>query len=347
MSYTKTIRKTVRIPYSGSVSYGPSQSGGSVSYSGTVTEEIEVNVEVDTEPFEESIYNCNQSIGGLTGAVVATEAAQIASINANAKKVSGAIVKGFFSTIRSEITQQIAELKSQVDATLIHLRGLAQRCVEKQKQMERDYNSIAKRYLKTFEDLNNELSNRIYELNKPAFVFSKQSNQQNNRAYENDLVSTVAVFGKEGAELEAKISASIVKKRALDTIEKANTFLLKQKQLEELINRNMLKESKNATAYAPICFIEMENEQITRDSIRLVEEIKKLTRDSIKLAEDIKKIEEEGKKIDADSKRIAKNRKKARAEMEALWASVDAEVFKSSKEVQDALNEYFQWAKEN
>ena len=127
--------------------------------------------------------------------------------------------------------------------------------------MERDYNSIAKRYLKTFEDLNNELSNRIYELNKPAFAFSKQSNQQNNRAYENDLVSTVAVFGKEGAELEAKISASIVKKRALDTIEKANTFLLKQKQLEELINRNMLKESKNATAYAPICFIEMENEQ--------------------------------------------------------------------------------------
>ena len=33
--------------------------------------------------------------------------------------------------------------------------------------------------------------------------------------------------------------------------------------------------------------------------------------------------------------------------MEALWASVDEEVFKSSKEVQDALNEYFQWAKEN
>ena len=50
MSYTKTIRKTVRIPYSGSVSYGPSQSGGSVSYRGTVTEEIQVNLEVDTEP---------------------------------------------------------------------------------------------------------------------------------------------------------------------------------------------------------------------------------------------------------------------------------------------------------
>ena len=100
--------------------------------------------------------------------------------------------------------------------------------------------------------------------------------------------------------------------------------------------------------------LEMENEQITRDSIRLVEEIKKLTRDSIKLAEDIKKIDADTKRIDADAERIAKdreriakNRKNARAEMEALWASVDAEVFKSSKEVQDALDEYFQWAKEN
>ena len=72
--------------------------------------------------------------------------------------------------------------------------------------------------------------------------------------------------------------------------------------------------------------LEMENEQITRDSIKLVEEIKK---------------------IDEDAERIAKNRKNARAEMEALWASVDEEVFKSSKEVQDALDEYFQWAKEN
>ena len=105
----------------------------------------------------------------------------------------------------------------------------------------------------------------------------------------------------------------------------------------------------------------LENERITRDSIKLVEEIKKIDEDTKKIDQDIrkidqdikkieeegKKIEEEGKKIDADSKRIAKNRKKARVEMEALWASVDENVFKSSKEVQDALDEYFQWAKEN
>jgi len=86
--------------------------------------------------------------------------------------------------------------------------------------------------------------------------------------------------------------------------------------------------------------LEMENEQITRDSIRLVEEIKKIDEDAERIAKDRERIAK-------DAERIAKNRKNARAEMEALWASVDEEVFKSSKEVQDALNEYFQWAKEN
>ena len=84
--------------------------------------------------------------------------------------------------------------------------------------------------------------------------------------------------------------------------------------------------SENDESEYDRAILEMENEQITRDSIKLVEEIKK---------------------IDEDAERIAKNRKNARAEMEALWASVDAEVFKSSKEVQNALDEYFQWAKEN
>ena len=105
----------------------------------------------------------------------------------------------------------------------------------------------------------------------------------------------------------------------------------------------------------------MENEQITRDSIKLVEEIKKIDEDAERIAKDRERIAKDTERIAKDRERIAKdaeriakdwekiakNRKNARAEMEALWASVDEEVFKSSKEVQDALNEYFQWAKEN
>jgi hypothetical protein len=127
--------------------------------------------------------------------------------------------------------------------------------------METDYNRISSRYLKIFGDLNNELENRIFELDKPAFLFKEESDNQAIRTSGNDLVSTVAVFGSEGGELQAKISASIAKKRALDTINKANIFLLKQKKLHTTINQSMLKESIAATQYSPVCFIETNNEK--------------------------------------------------------------------------------------
>ena len=183
-------------------------------------------------------------------------------------------------------------------------------------------------------------------MNNSTRNFTNSSNAQNSWSFKDKLrklTTGVALAGTllMGTACENKSSTTTVQQK--DKIENVQIDI-QQANKENSESEN--DESEYDRAILEI-ELEMENEQITRDSIRLVEEIKKLTRDSIKLAEDIKKIEEEGKKIDADSKRIAKNRKKARAEMEALWASVDAEVFKSSKEVQDALNEYFQWAKEN
>jgi hypothetical protein len=232
-----------------------------VDYNGTAYEDIETNILVDTIPFDNSVKGCNTSVNALTGAVVATEAAQIASIDANAKKVGSTIVEGFFKTIRSEISQQIAELSSRLDSHLAHLYAMAKRCVEKQTQMQDDYQRIASRYLKIFEDLDNELSNRIHELDKPAFVFKSQSDSHAGRTLTGDLASTVAVFGAEGGDLQAKITASVTKKRALDTIGKANTFLVKQKRLKDTINQTVLNESVQAVQYSPVCYIETQNEK--------------------------------------------------------------------------------------
>jgi hypothetical protein len=261
MSYRRSFNKTISVRYSGTVSYPASQHGGSVSYSGTAHENVTVNIDVETTPFDRSIDNCNSNVSLLTGAVVATEAAQIASIDSNAKKIGQTIIDGFFKTIRSEISQQIMELSTKLDATLMHLHELAKHCVGKQKQMETDYNRIASRYLNIFEDLNNELENRIFELDKPAFVFKRESDNHTTRVLGSDLVSIVSVFGKEGSELQARISASIAKKRALDTIGKANIFLLKQKKLDETINQSMLNETVTAVLYLPVCFIETQSEE--------------------------------------------------------------------------------------
>jgi len=261
MSYSRQYHERIAVHYSGSVSYPASQSGGSVSYNGTVYEDIYTNIEVDTSPFDRSVGHCNSSVTSLTGAVIATEAAQVASININSKKVARTIVDGFFGYIRSEISQQIAELSQKIDAYLGDLREKAKTCAAKQVQMETDYHRITSRYLKTFNDLNNELENRIYELDKPAFEFKDSIDHHANRVTGNDMVSTVAIVGLEAGSLQAKISASIVKKRALNAIRQANIFLWKQKKSDTTIKRSMLNENISATKYLPVCFIETNDEQ--------------------------------------------------------------------------------------
>lgn len=97
MSYSKKYHERIPVRYSGSktVSYPASQNGGShtVYFDGITYEDINTYIDVDTQAFDRSVANCNVSVNTLTGAVVATEAAQIASIDANAKKVGGTIIE--------------------------------------------------------------------------------------------------------------------------------------------------------------------------------------------------------------------------------------------------------------
>ena len=190
-------------------------------------------------------------------------------------------------------------------------------------------------------------------MNNSTRNFTNSSNAQNSSSLEDKLrklTTGVALAGTllMGTACENKTNTTADQQK--DQIENVQT------DIQQANRENEGSENDDAEYDRAILEIEleMENEQITRDSIKLVEEIKKIdedaeriAKDRERIAKDAERIAKDGERIAKDAERIAKNRKNARAEMEALWASVDAEVFKSSKEVQDALDEYFQWAKEN
>ncbi len=265
MSYTRSRSTSITVSgsQSQSFSYPASENGGSKSVTVYYQQEvpIHINVHVDTRSFDHSVQGCNTSLDVLTGAVVASESAQISSINLNANKVGSTIVEGFYKTIRSEISQQITELSQKADAHLVHLNELSKSCISKQKQMEKDYNRLTGHYLKIFNDLNTELSNRIYELNHAAFTFKKESDNNSLRIFGNDLVNIATTFGKENSDLQAKISSSALKNRALNTIHQANNFLLSLKKLETTIDQSMLKESVANQKYIPVSYIETNNDK--------------------------------------------------------------------------------------
>lgn len=266
MSYTQRFSKVISVPYHRTVSYPASEHGGSITVSGYAQEEVDINIHVDTDPFDNSIDRCNNNISGLTGAVVATEAAQVESICKNAERLGTTIVQGFFTTVRSDISQQIVELQTRIDADLLHLHELAKKCKEKQLQMGADYQRITSRYSKIFEDLNKELENRIYRLDEYAFKFKNVTNAISERAFDGDMITTVVVSGQESSALEARISASLAKKRALDSIAKANEFLRKQKRTEMVIAQSTVSAKGDGTYYLPVCYIETsDNGVINRD----------------------------------------------------------------------------------
>ena len=61
MSYNRRFTRRVAVPYSGSmtVNYPASEHGGSktVYYDGTAYEDVEVDIHVDTSPFDASVAN--------------------------------------------------------------------------------------------------------------------------------------------------------------------------------------------------------------------------------------------------------------------------------------------------
>lgn len=254
MSYTRRFKKTIQVSYSGSVSYPKSEFGGTKHYSGTVSETIYFDVTVDTDPFDGSVKDMKNQVDLLTGSIVATEAAQVASVRDNSRRVGSTIVQGFFKTVQSDISQQVAALKIKTESLLGQLFELQKRLNDKQRQMGVDYGRITSRYSKTFEELNKELENRIYSLDEPVFRFADTTSKVSDGM--NSHVGVPLVHAGENARLHSKITAAHAKQEAVNTIERAREFLKTQYRVDNLLRRCLHKGGNQGKISAPYCVME-------------------------------------------------------------------------------------------
>ena len=71
--------------------------------------------------------------------------------------------------MRSQISQKIAKLQSEVDSQLMQLNAQRKQLLAIKNRMERDYNMLSDRYLKLFNGINQNLKQRILELDRPVF----------------------------------------------------------------------------------------------------------------------------------------------------------------------------------
>lgn len=252
MSYRRSY--TGYVHYSGTVSYPASQNGGSVSYSGS--EPVYITIDVDTNAFDASVGHCNNAVNALTGAVVATEAAQVESKRQASKQIASTIVKGFFDYVGADLSQKIKELSSKCESLFIALMGHKDNCLSKSKQMQDDYNRISKRYSKIFEDLDKETVSRIEVLDKPTFQFAESAQNLVDRNSNTELLGISTISANENIKLETVLSCSHVKQQASVLLDKANCYLQGTYRLANSV-RDMLDDSQAKNdILLPVMFVE-------------------------------------------------------------------------------------------
>jgi hypothetical protein len=216
------------------------------------------NYTVDTKPMAEEMRSVSRHVNATTDAVVAMQTAVIIAEEKAADHVCNNVNKGFYSLIRSQISQKMAKLQSEVDSHLMQLVQQKNALLSIKNRMQKDYNMIASRYIKLFNGLNSNLKQRVFELDKPTIDFAvKEVDKVSNRT--KYLTATIPIAQLESLAASQKIVASNVKYRGLNVIKSMRSFLFEmntQKKLTDQILINDGRYTETATVYIPIVICE-------------------------------------------------------------------------------------------
>ena len=212
---------------------------------------------VDTQPMAEEIKSVSHQINDTTTAVVAMKAAIVLAEQQAADMVCRNVNKGFYTLMRSQISQKIAKLQSEVDSQLMQLNTQRKQLLAIKNRMERNYNMLSDRYLKLFNGINQNLKQRILELDRPVFNFAVQEVEKvsNRTKY---LAATVPISQLESLITSQQIVISNIKYRAEKVIESMTNFLANTSEQKKLSERVLLKNEKvqNTTLLIPILVCE-------------------------------------------------------------------------------------------
>jgi hypothetical protein len=215
------------------------------------------NYTVDTRLLATEIGSVSQNVKQAATAVSAMQTAVVLAEEKAADYVCEHVNKGFYALIRSQISQKLAKYQSEVDSHLLQLEQQKKVLLGMKDRMQRDYTMIARRYIKLFNELNINLKQRIYELDKPTIRLAvKESDKLFNRS--KYLSATVPVAQLESLAGSQKILASNLKYRGLNVIKSIRGFLFDMKNQKNITDRILIQdenhtESKTIFVPAVIC----------------------------------------------------------------------------------------------
>jgi hypothetical protein len=261
MSYTQRFQDSIHVAGTTSASYPASERGGTmqVSYSRNVS--LDITVDVETGDFDSSVAHCNRSIDGLTGSVVAMNAAQCAAIQQTAGDISQSLIDGFFGTIRMELSQQLQALDSAIKAGFGLIQEQGKAVSEQKKTLETDYNRISSRYVAIFQDLDNECYKRIYALDKNSFNLAQNVQKKLLLETSTDITAKNLLGIQDESSSKSMMMTSRINRLTDDVLKTLRNYINQETTIAALINSFMINEpiAGKMTEYVPVIWTSREN----------------------------------------------------------------------------------------
>lgn len=257
MSYTQTFSSAINVSGSVTVHYPASEHGGSTTAYYEQTVPVNMNVTVNTNPFDQSVITTNNYVDGLTASVAAMNAANCAAIAESSEKVSNGIINGFYNLIRNDITTKKAETNTALQTQAALLLGHSKDMAEKHDRMLKDFEREKAKYSSVISELDKELERRITELNKPAFRLSRKIKQDVIIAPYLSLAAETADGLSRGSSSREKIAVSGLRDKVTSVLHRLGESLFsnihyREEMQNALWNSNIDSDEKQA--YIPVAY---------------------------------------------------------------------------------------------
>ncbi len=215
---------------------------------------------VDTSEMADSLRDVSNHVNGVTTAVVAMQAAVIYAEKAAAERICKNVDLGFYSLIRSQISQKIAALRSKVDSRMLEMRQQSVSLAGVRTRMERDFAMIAARYTKLFQSLDASLRTRVYELDHAAVMLqSKDLGRIVSRA--EGMQASVPMHQMETISTRQGITTARVKANTERAINAMHRFVHDATRQRLLVSRMLGSEdaTENRVCTLPVLVFNMDS----------------------------------------------------------------------------------------
>lgn len=227
------------------------------------------DIDVSTQPMADKMREVSHQVGATTTAVGVMETAVIAQEKSSANQICGKLDTGFFNVVMSQIAQRVANETAKTQALAMELIQQQKAIKNLQKRMSGDYNMISARYAKLFGSLNQELKNRVTELDKPLMQYCTQNVKQlQNRIY--GLVSGVPVLQSESLTAIQAIAAARLKHNAQRLIEDVAEYVKHDKNHQKTTER-LWNECKGGEIYYVPVVVDEEDTEARKGVVSLKE----------------------------------------------------------------------------